>query len=45
MVITENIYIKEKELSITAFINCSTKPVCVSTMDDLIQKVAENELK
>jgi D-alanyl-D-alanine carboxypeptidase len=41
---TQNIYIKEKDLSITAFINCSSKPVCESTMDSLIQKVFDNEL-
>jgi D-alanyl-D-alanine carboxypeptidase len=41
---TQNIYIKEKDLSITAFINCSTAPVCESTMDNLIEKVLTNEL-
>jgi len=42
---TQNIYIKEKDLSITAFINCSTAPICEGTMDSLIQKVIINELK
>jgi len=42
---TQNIYIKEKDLSITAFINCSSKPICESTMDSLIQKVLANELE
>jgi D-alanyl-D-alanine carboxypeptidase len=41
---TKNIYIKEKDLSITAFINCSTAPICESTMDSLIEKVLDNEL-
>lgn len=41
---TQNIYIKENDLSITAFINCSTAPICESTMDRLIEKVLENEL-
>jgi len=41
---TQNIYIKEKDLSITAFINCSTAPICESTMDSLIRKVVANEL-
>jgi D-alanyl-D-alanine carboxypeptidase len=41
---TQNIYIKEKDLSITAFINCSTAPICESTMDSLIEKVLDNEL-
>jgi len=42
---TQNIYYKEKDLSITAFINCSTAPICESTMDSLIQKVIDNELQ
>ena len=42
---TQNIYFKEKDLSITAFINCSTAPVCKNTMDSLIQKVIDNELQ
>jgi D-alanyl-D-alanine carboxypeptidase len=42
---TQNVYIAEKDLSITAFINCSTDPVCENTMDNLIQKVLINELK
>ena len=41
---TQNIYVKEKELSITAFINCSTQPVCENTMDSLITKILTNEL-
>ncbi len=41
---TQNIYIKEKDLSITAFINCSTAPTCENTMDSLVEKVLENEL-
>ncbi len=41
---TQNIYIKEKDLSITAFINCSTAPICEQTMDSLIEKVLDNEL-
>jgi len=41
---TQNIYIKEKDLSVTAFINCSTKPVCEKAMDSLIEKVFDNEL-
>ncbi|MBL4942296.1 MAG: beta-lactamase family protein [Colwellia sp.] len=41
---TQNIYIKEKDLSITAFINCSTAPICESAMDSLIRKVLDNEL-
>ncbi|WOH36439.1 serine hydrolase domain-containing protein [Thalassotalea fonticola] len=41
---TQNIYIKEKGLSITAFMNCSTAPVCERTMDSLIKKVIANEL-
>jgi D-alanyl-D-alanine carboxypeptidase len=41
---TQNIYIKEKDLSITAFINCSTAPICENTMDSLIEKVLDNEL-
>ena len=41
---TQNIYIKEKDLSITAFINCSTQPVCEETMDGLMTKVFNNEL-
>lgn len=41
---TQNIYIKEEDLSITAFINCSTAPICESTMDSLIKKVIANEL-
>jgi len=42
---TQNIYIKEKDLSITAFTNCSTASICENTMDRLIQKVLVNELK
>lgn len=42
---TQNIYFKEKDLSITAFVNCSTAPICQSTMDSLIQKVIDNELQ
>jgi len=41
---TQNIYIKEKDLSITAFINCNSKPICENTMDTLIKKVKNNEL-
>ncbi|KGJ92431.1 serine hydrolase domain-containing protein [Thalassotalea sp. ND16A] len=41
---TQNIYFKEKDLSITAFINCSSKPVCENTMESLIEKVIANEL-
>jgi len=42
---TQNVYVKEKALSITAFINCSTEPSCESTMDDLIKKILVNEFK
>jgi len=42
---TQNIYIKEKDLSITAFINCSSQPVCENTMESLIKEVRTNELK
>ena len=41
---TQNIYIKEKDLSITAFINCSTQPICENAMDSLIEKILDNEL-
>jgi len=41
---TQNIYLEEKGLSITAFINCSTQPVCENTMDSLIDEVLINEL-
>lgn len=41
---TQNAYIKEKDLSITAFINCSAKPICENTMDNLIKKVLAKEL-
>ena len=41
---TQNIYIKEKSLSITAFINCSTQPTFKSTKDSLIEKVMYREL-
>jgi len=41
---TQNVYVKEKGLSITAFINCSTQPNCENTMDNLIEVVKNNEL-
>jgi len=41
---TQNIYIKEKDLSITAFINCSTAPFCENAGDSLIEKVKAYEL-
>jgi D-alanyl-D-alanine carboxypeptidase len=41
---TQNIYIKEIDLNITAFINCSTAPICENAMDSLIKKVLDNEL-
>jgi len=41
---TQNIYLEEKELSITAFINCSTQPLCENTMDSLVKEVLANEL-
>lgn len=42
---TQNVFVKEKNLSITAFINCSTKPVCENAMDVLVDKVMSYELK
>ncbi|WP_286261578.1 serine hydrolase domain-containing protein [Thalassotalea atypica] len=36
---TNNIYVKEKDLTITAFINCSTEPVCANAMDTVVNSV------
>lgn len=42
---TQNIYLEDKDLSITAFINCSTQPFCKNTMESFIKKILVNELK
>ncbi|NMP31834.1 beta-lactamase family protein [Thalassotalea sp. M1531] len=36
---TVNIYVKEKDLTITAFINCSTEPYCTDAMDIVVNNV------
>jgi len=41
---TTNIYVEELDLTITAFMNCSTDPVCTDAMDMVINSIVAEHL-
>lgn len=41
---SQNAYIKEKDTSITVFMNCSSRPVCVDALDGIVTKVLQEVL-